>query len=158
MRSIVSDRVAWSVGLLVSRSVCWSVTVVSPAETAESIKMPLGCELGWAQIRWGPDPPWKGAILRGRACQDMPDDTTVSCAKTAEPIEMPFGLWIRVGRRKNVLHRDAHCRNLANTIKPSVCDGDAALPICQITLTTCYSAKKMKLRRVTSGQSNLTYR
>jgi len=24
--------------------------------------------------------------------------------KTAEPIDMPFGLWIRVGRRKRVLH------------------------------------------------------
>jgi len=32
----------------------------------------------------------------------------------------------------------AHLRNLANTIKPSMCDGDAAF--CQITLTThcCY--------------------
>jgi len=31
---------------------------------------------------------------------------------------------------------DAYRRNLANTIAPSVCGGDAAL--CQITLTTCY--------------------
>jgi len=29
-----------------------------------------------------------------------------------------------------------HRRNLANTIEPSVCGGDAAL--CQITLTSCY--------------------
>ena len=31
----------------------------------------------------------------------------------------------------------AHWRNLANTIKSSVCSGDAAF-FCQITLTTCY--------------------
>ena len=29
---------------------------------------------------------------------------TVAVQKTAELIEMPFGLWIRVGRRKHVLH------------------------------------------------------
>jgi len=34
MRSIVTDRVAWSVGL--------SVTVVSPAKTAEPIEMQFG--------------------------------------------------------------------------------------------------------------------
>jgi len=33
MRSIVTDRVAWSVG--------WSVTLVSPAKTAEPIEMPF---------------------------------------------------------------------------------------------------------------------
>jgi len=31
---------------------------------------------------------------------------------------------------------DAYWRNLANTIKPSMCGSDAAF--CQITLTTCY--------------------
>jgi len=36
-----TDRVAWSVG--------WSVTVVSPAKTAEPIEMPFGLCLGWAQ-------------------------------------------------------------------------------------------------------------
>jgi len=34
MRSVVTDRVAWSVGL--------SVTLVSPAKTAEPIEMPFG--------------------------------------------------------------------------------------------------------------------
>jgi len=34
MRSIVRDRVAWSV--------CRSVTLVSPAKTAEPIEMPFG--------------------------------------------------------------------------------------------------------------------
>ena len=37
MRSIVTDRVAWSVDL----SVCLSVTVVSPAKMAEQIEMPF---------------------------------------------------------------------------------------------------------------------
>ena len=34
------------------------------------------------------------------------------------------------------LYMGAHWRHLANTSKPSMCGGDAAL--CQITLTTCY--------------------
>jgi len=38
MRSIVRDRVAWSVGLCV----CRSVTLVSPAKTAEPIEIPFG--------------------------------------------------------------------------------------------------------------------
>jgi len=62
----------------------------------------------------------------------------VSPAKTAERIEMPFGLWTRVGRRKHKFSRvrqvapmwpygRVHWRSLANTIKPSVAGGDAAL-------------------------------
>jgi len=42
MRSIVIDRVAWSVGQLVCRSVGQSVTLVSHAKTAEPIEMPFG--------------------------------------------------------------------------------------------------------------------
>jgi len=38
MRPTVTDQVAWSVG----RSVSLSVTVVSPAKTAEPIEMPFG--------------------------------------------------------------------------------------------------------------------
>jgi len=53
----------------------------------------------------------------------------------AEPIEMPFGAWTRVDPRNHVLDGGARWRNLANTIEPSVCGGDAALR--QITLTTC---------------------
>ena len=45
MRPIATDRVAWSVCL----SVCLSVTVVSPAKTAEPTAISLGCWLGWAQ-------------------------------------------------------------------------------------------------------------
>jgi len=60
----------------------------------------------------------------------------MSCAKTAEPMEMLFGIWTWVGPRKHVLGGDAHWRHLANTIEPSMCDGNVAC--CQITLTTCY--------------------
>jgi len=38
MQSIGTDRVAWSLG----RSVCRSVTLVSPVKTAEPIEMPFG--------------------------------------------------------------------------------------------------------------------
>jgi len=41
MRSIVTDRVACSVGLSVGLTVCLSVTLVSPAKTAEPIEMPF---------------------------------------------------------------------------------------------------------------------
>ena len=63
----VRDRVAWSVGLF--------VTLVSPAKRAESIEMPFGLRT-WVGPRnhvldWGSDPPWQGAILRGK---DMPAD------------------------------------------------------------------------------------
>jgi len=41
MRSIVIDQVAWSVGL--------SVTLVSPAKTAEPIEVLFGLRIWWAQ-------------------------------------------------------------------------------------------------------------
>jgi len=52
--------------------------------------------------------------------------TVVSPAQTAESIEITFGLWTRMHPRKHVLHGGAHWRNLANTIEPSMCGGDAA--------------------------------
>ena len=79
----------------------------------------------------------EGAIFKGK---DMPRharrQSAVRCAKVAELIEMPFGTWTRVGPRKHVLHGGAHWHNLANTIEPSVCDGDAAFY--QIIFATCY--------------------
>jgi len=58
------------------------------------------------------------------------------CTKKAEAIDLPFGLWTRVGRRKHKFsrihqvapmcpHGGAYCRQLANTIELSMCDGDA---------------------------------
>jgi len=43
VRPIVTDRVAWSVG----PSVSLSVTLVSPAKTAEPIEMPFGLSIEW---------------------------------------------------------------------------------------------------------------
>jgi len=64
-----------SVGL----SVYLSVTVVSPAKTAEPIEMPFGLYgLGWAQkagVRWSPDRHAKGQFFGERTCTGMPDDT-----------------------------------------------------------------------------------
>ena len=60
---------------MVCLSVCLSVTLVSPAKTAEPIEMPSGLRT-WQGPRdnvldGGSDPPWEGAILRGK---DMPAD------------------------------------------------------------------------------------
>jgi len=57
MRPIVTDRVAWSVGL----SVGLSVTLVSPAKKAAPIELPFGLRT-WVGPRnyvldGGPDPP-----------------------------------------------------------------------------------------------------
>jgi len=38
---------------------------------------------------------------------------------------MPFGMWIKVGPSKYVLHDGARCRHPANKIEPSMCSGDA---------------------------------
>jgi len=66
MWPIVTDRVAWSVGL----SVGLSVTLVSAAKTAAPIKMPFGLRT-WVGLRnhvldGVQIPPWEEAILRGK--------------------------------------------------------------------------------------------
>jgi len=57
-------------------------------------------------IRWGPDPPYEGAILRAKGARryKIQGLSAVSCAKPTEAIENPFGMWIRVGPRKHVLY------------------------------------------------------
>ena len=59
-----------------------------------------------ACIRWDPDSPCEGAIIRG---EDMPRHArrhfAISCAKMAEPIDLPFALWTRVGQRKHKFNR-----------------------------------------------------
>jgi len=63
----------------------------------------------------------------------------VSCAKTAEPIEMQFGVLNGVGARNHVLDgMGSHWRHPANTTERPVCSSNAALGLCQITLSTCY--------------------
>ena len=63
MPSVVTDRVAWSVG----RSVRLSVTLLSSAKTAEPIEMPFGLSswVGPANhvLDGGPDPPWEWIIF-----------------------------------------------------------------------------------------------
>jgi len=58
--------VCLSVGL----SVCHSHTIVSPAKTAAPIKIPFGLRTrvipGNHVLDGSPDPPWEGAILRGK--------------------------------------------------------------------------------------------
>jgi len=57
-------------------------------------------------VRWGPDPPWERAILRGKGRPIVKYRYTLhhcmwsSVQKMAEPIQMPFGLWARMGLRK----------------------------------------------------------
>jgi len=92
MRPIVTDWVAWTVGLSVS---------LYPAKTAEPIEMLLGLRtlVGSArttmyymgdQIRHeSGNFVGKGASL---CCKVYRDTLRSSVQKTAEPIEMPFGL------------------------------------------------------------------
>jgi len=58
-----------AVSLSVGRSVCLSVTLVSPAKTAAPIEMPFELSTlvgsGNRELDEGPDPPWEGVILRG---------------------------------------------------------------------------------------------
>jgi len=61
MQSVVTDRVAWSVGQSVSHT-------SEPCKTAEPIEMPFGLRTrvgpGNHVLDGDPDPPWEGAILR----------------------------------------------------------------------------------------------
>jgi len=68
MRPVATDGLASSVGIGL---VCVPLTTVSPAKMAEPIKIPFGI---WTQVDprnyvsdGGPDPPWKGALLREMA-------------------------------------------------------------------------------------------
>ena len=129
MRPIVTERVAWSVGL--------SVTLVSPAKTAEPIEMPFGLRTPVGPrnhvLDEGPDPSWEGAILRGkgRPIVKYTDALRSSVQKRLNRSRchgnhfLAFYVW------------GAHWRHLKNTTEPSMCGGDAAL--CQITLTTCHT-------------------
>jgi len=50
-------------------------------------------------IRWGPDSPCGGAILRGKGQLIVKyRDSAVSCIKVAEPTEKLLGMWIRLGK------------------------------------------------------------
>jgi len=102
MRHIVTDRVEWSVSL--------SVTLVSPAKTAEPIKMPLGLrtQLGPGNhvLDRGSDHPTGRGNSEGEGashCKVYRNTLQSSVQKTAESIKMPFGLWGRMGPGNHVL-------------------------------------------------------
>jgi len=82
---------------------------VSPAKRAAPIEMQFGLRTRLVPrnhvLDGGPDPPWEGAILRGKGASHCKvyGQSAVPCAKTAEPIEMLFGLWARMGRRNHAL-------------------------------------------------------
>jgi len=92
MRPYVTDRGAWFVGL--------SVTLVSPAKTAEVIEMLFGLwtrmDPGKHVLDGGPDLPMGRGNFEGGRCVPLHSIlghvSAVSCAKMAEPIEIPFGL------------------------------------------------------------------
>jgi len=82
MRSVVTDRAAWSVGL----SVGLSVTLMSPAKTAEPIEMPFGLRswvgLGNHVLDGGPDSPMgRGNFERSKGRPIVKyRDTAIICA------------------------------------------------------------------------------
>jgi len=95
MRPIVIDRVAWSV--------CRSVTVSSPAKTAEPIKMPFGLRTrvgpGNYVLDRDPDRPWEGVKLRGKRRLTL-------CGHPYEnglTDRDAFGLLARMGPRNHVV-------------------------------------------------------
>jgi len=66
--------------------------------------------LGNCVLDGDPDPPWEGAILRGKGASHckVKGHCMVSCVKMAKPIEMSFGLWARVVLMNHVLHGGSH--------------------------------------------------
>jgi len=103
MQPIVTNRVAKSV----SRSVCLSVTVVSPAKAAEPIEMPFGLRTPVGPrncVRPGSTSPHGRGNFGGGAshCQ-VSGHSAVNCAIMAESSEMSFGLWAWMGPRNYVL-------------------------------------------------------
>jgi len=85
MKPIVTDGAALSV----CRSVYVSVTIVSPAKTAEAIEILFAL---WTRagprnhvLDGGPDPPVRRAILKGKGAAHckVQGPSAVSCAKTA---------------------------------------------------------------------------
>ena len=87
MRSIVTDRVAWSVGRSVGLH-------SEPCKTAEPTEMPFGLRARMVSrnhvLNDVPDPPWEGAILGKGA----PTVKYLPCGvkKTAQPIALQFEL------------------------------------------------------------------
>jgi len=95
MRPIVTDRVAWSVGLSVCLSGGRSNTLVSPAKRLNrSFRLRIRVGPG-NHTCWGFRSPMGRGNFEGEGashCKVL-GHSAVICAKTAEQIEMRFGLW-----------------------------------------------------------------
>jgi len=98
-----------------------------------------------ACIRWGPDPPSEGAIIKGK---DMPGharrQSAMSCAKMAEPIDFPFKLWTWVGRGSTtsvVFARFRQCHlmggHLSATWRFALRYRTVVLSVCPSCLSVC---------------------
>ena len=102
MRPILTDRVAWSVGLSVCHTSepCKNGCTDRAAVWVEDLGWPGNHVLDGVQIPHG-----KGQIFEGEWASHckVRGHSTVVCAKTAEPIGVPFGLWAPMGRRNHVL-------------------------------------------------------
>jgi len=128
MQPIVTDQVAWSVGLSVCLTVGLSVTLVSSAKTAAPIEMTFGLRTRVGpeshELDGRPDPPWQGQFL-GRASHcKVQGHSAVIFAKTAKLIDMPFGLWAWMGHSNHVVDggskgADGRCRG--NQFWDAVC-------------------------------------
>ena len=97
MQPIVTDRVAWSVGLSICLLVCHTSEPCRNGWTDWDV---------WVMDSGGPKETYimrrsRGAIFRGK---NMPwlarRHSAVSCAKMAEPIQMPFGSCSRGGPKE----------------------------------------------------------
>jgi len=101
MWSVVTDGVAWSVGL--------SVTIVSPAKTAYRPRCRLGCGLGNRNhvLFEDLDSPRKGAIFRGKGAPIVKYKDALSRAMekrlNRSRCRLGFGMLNGVGPKKNVL-------------------------------------------------------
>jgi len=111
MRPIVTDQLAWSVGLSVGLSVCLSVTLVIPAKTAATIEMSfgLGTRVGPRNhvLDGGPDLPWEGKFWgrKRRPIVKYRDTLQSSVQKRLNRSRCRFGLWAWMGPRNHVLDR-----------------------------------------------------
>jgi len=106
MRSVVTDKVAWSFGLSVGQS----VTLVSLEKWLNRSRcLPFGLRTqvvpGNHVLDWAPDSPMGRGNFKGKGATHCKvwGHSAVTCAKTAELIVMPRGLWAWTGPRNHEL-------------------------------------------------------
>jgi len=152
MRLIVTNEVAWSVGLSVGLSRLWAM---KNGSTDRDAVWDVDSSAG--RIYWG----WSRLLVNISCCHFwdtayrravkihtdrrvlwwnmvlhiilLHKQLRISEIATTGPLSHSQTDGVMLS--KHVLHEVAHWRNLANTIQPFVCGDDAAL--CQITSTTC---------------------